>query len=142
MRRDFEILLKSPEASLITIKYFSTGSEPETEAPSHEDETELVSDPEVLEIPSIHKTISERDLKALKFQLLEVGDSLFYISKTVNIAEPVPGKPIAPGTLSITDPSGIEWVPQVIDKATQEKLAAFHVGSISYCTVIACKNKK
>lgn len=138
MRKDFEANLRSPEASDVILRYYSTGQPSNPEEPYHSDGAPLLPDPIDLTIRSLQKIIGPSNVKGVHSTLFEIGDCIFYFSTSVNMEEPVSGMHVAEGTIQFIDPSGMEWSPKPIQNLDEKKLRTFHLGNLQYCQAVLC----
>ena len=92
IRHDYEKLLQSPEACPIKLRYRrDLGGGVADETPIDKN------------IRAIHKVVTALDLKNMKDRILEIGDSLFFFSSSVNMAMPNGADAVMDGSLQIVD---------------------------------------
>lgn len=134
---DLKTLMASPEANCIGVSYTGLAS-----VRSGAYDIEEPGDLYEYEIRCIQKVITEPEVKAKNYVLLEVGDCLFYFHGVFNVGEPLTGKPAQRDSLVFTDGGGVSWRPSV-QKSNDPKLRyTMRIGDIEYATIIAAENMK
>jgi hypothetical protein len=139
---DFERLLTGAEATPITLRYAATGfpgAPPVIDKAFNRNVGPI--DPMGLKtatIKAIQEHVKPRSIKLLSIGYLEVGDCIFYFSKSVNLQQPVSGYDVTWDSLRVIDPSGVLWRPKVLPTSVQGKLATERLGSDQICQVLAC----
>lgn len=145
IRRDYSDLVKAPESNRITIRYstwLNPSDSPQIDEVYGTDRREIdPNDVTVLKVPCVLKFVHARDLVLLAFGIVEEGDALFYFLDTVNLVEPVAGKPMVPGTLFFDDASGVTWAP-FLDPGPMNKYLAMLLRDQGGEQVVAAKLKK
>lgn len=143
MRRDFEQLLASPEATLVTLRYHS----PQTTSTSFDTVYKkpiqtLAANPTNANARCIHDVLDVEKLKKYPGGFMKEGESVFYFSTLLNLKEPAVGFPVAFDSLLIIDALSQPWKPKLIDGG----LAAFHhlfrVGQYQIAQAVACVPQK
>lgn len=130
IKHDYHKLLNSPEACSIVLFYRRTQGE-------HIDDTPV-------EHPTraIHKTVTPLDLQKMKDRVLEVGESLFFISSSINLSMPNGADAVVDGTLQVVDSSGNKWNPRVVDGGDASRYVTYFLGSEQIGQVIICQKEK
>lgn len=144
MVRDFERLLRSPEATSVRLRYF-----PE-EIPGNASPDEAIN--RVYKIPNvtsstqpieefypvIHDVPDTEGLKKYPGGFVREGDSVFYFSKNVNLREPRQGFPVVFDSLLIIDSQDLAWKPRLINGGLASFHHLFRVGQNQIAQAVAC----
>lgn len=132
IQNDYARLLQSPEACKITIQYYVAISE-----------TELNPTPvTVPDVQAIQQHIKPRDLKAMKSEIIEVGDCIFYFKTDQNLSEPLAGQVPAANTLKFIDAAGEIWSPVTLDAGEAKRFMTFQIASLQLGQMVFCKLEK
>jgi hypothetical protein len=143
LQADYDELLDSPEASSITIEYYAF--EP-LEADDIDDvygtndrgRRPVIS----VSICGIHQIVTDRNLALLSFGIFEVGDSIFYIRRDIDLQEAQDGFVAVPESVIFIDPGGVRWEPDLQNLGAAQDLLKARIGGIQICQAVPCHLEK
>jgi len=147
MNHDFESNLLAPEAASITVAYRTLlfPVQPVDIDPVYNTDLRQ-QDSVVVEVPDIRcliQIIKPRDLKEMNDRILEVGDAIFWFSKTLNLTELVTGKPVVPHSIRFQETiSTLVWIPVLEDPGVVERSLLCRVDMIQIAQPVAAKLEK
>lgn len=95
-----------------------------------------------LTVRCVVKIVSPRDFQLLGFGILEVGDAVLYFLDTLNLQEPVAGKPVVSETLYFVDSQAAEWVPVTKEAGPLRRHLAMLLGNQPIATVVPCSLRR
>ena len=130
IKHDYERLLKSPEACAIYLRYNRPNGDAVDETP--------INHP----VRAIHRVVNPLDLQKLKDRILEVGDSLFFISSSIDLSMPNAADAVIDGTLQVIDSAGKAWNPRIVNGGDKSRYVTYYLGSQQVGQVIVCHNEK
>jgi len=145
IRRDWEAMLHSPEASKVDLKYHATlgpGMQPSTDQVYKVDTTPYGPLVTVECIPCIIQIVNDRNLRILSFGIVEAGDAILYFSETLNLSEPVKGHVAVPDTFHFFDAIGNEWTPVLKDAGPLKRHLGMEFGQQAIAQVVPCTLRK
>jgi len=136
VQRDFSALLSSPEATELDFVYSSGvgAATPDTVfgVVDYANETQEITFPG----RGIQEIVKPKDESLLKWGILEAGDSIFYISKDVNLDIGIDG------SLEILGPNNVRWSPVPKNLKEFYNYLLTRLGNSQLAQVIPCKLKK
>lgn len=138
--RDFQQVLAGAEATPATLSYIVSATPGLTDIDKafDRDNGPAASGRKTLAIKAIQEHVKPRSLKLLSVGYIEVGDCIFYFSKSVNVKEPVAGFPILWESLRVIDPGSVVWKPKLLPTSVQARLAIQRLGTDQICQVLVC----
>ena len=141
IKKDWDTALAGPESNDITLEYY----EYDSTDPSDVDEVYGTEDRDRLATPVTHPIramqviVDPRELQVIGSEILEIGDSIFYIHRDVDLTEPKSGQPAIPGSLIFIDPGSVRWEPVLQDLENFERNLCVRIGNQRICQAIPCK---
>lgn len=132
------------EGSTVTIKYRTPllpGAQADVDPVYKNDRRMANATEQTTTAKCIIRIVHERDLKILGFGIVETGDAIFYFLETLNLLEPLAGKPVVESSLYFTDPKLGEWVP-VLGAAALVRYLTMIIGNEAISQVVPCTLRK
>lgn len=140
--RDFEQVIKSPEAHRVTLVYrrYKTASASVPDPVYGGEDREEEPEPRrVLKVPCLQQIISARVLKTYPEGFLEVGDCIFWFSKNLDFEELVIGDLMVPESLYIEDVLGNAWEPKLHAAERERENLVLLEGNLQVGQPIKCR---
>lgn len=140
IRRDWEAMLQSPEACKVQIKYYTKIAQNMTTPDPVYDVDNVPYGPQVILdcVSCLIQIVNDRNLKILSFGIVEAGDAILYFSESLNLSEPVKGKPAIPDTFRFLDPTGNLWSPVLDDPGPLKRHLGMELGNQAIAQVVPC----
>jgi hypothetical protein len=143
IKRDYREMVNG-EGSTVQVKYrtplLGGGSQPDVDPVYKTDRRQASS--QLVTLPGgakcIIRIVHDRDLKILGFGIVEAGDAIFYFLDSLNLLEPVSGKPALPQSLYFVDPLSGEWTPVLKEAGALVRYLAMIIGNEPIAQVIPC----
>lgn len=143
IRQDYRQMLASSDAIQVTLEYQSllAGQVSALDEVYHR-ETSRLETLRLTKLPCLFRIVHERNLRVLAFQIVEVGDAIFYFPETLNLEEPVKGHPAVAETISFLEPQGSQWTPVLKDAGPLRRYLAMEFGGRAIAQVVPCTLRK
>lgn len=145
IRRDYEQLVRSPEACMVTLLYRAYLSETTPDVIDRVYKVNRrVEDSEILELSTrcLQQIITPTNYKSYPQGMILLGDCVFWFSQDVNLEEPIEGKKMVRDSLVIRDPSGLLWESKLHTKEGLQVHLLLREGPYQVGQPIWCSLKK
>lgn len=144
IKADF-VAMVSGEGSLITIKYRTpliAGAQPDIDPVYKNDRRITDAQEQTANAKCFMQIIHERNLKILGFGIVQAGDAIFYFLDTLNLQEPIAGKPALPNSVYFLDPQQGAWSPITKNIGPLRNYLAMELGNDAISQVVPCSLRK
>lgn len=145
IRKDFRVLLSSPEATPVTIEYLAASPlSSKIEDPVYGPMDSIVDQARRSYGPvnCILRVIRPDDIKIIEQGLLNVNDAILYFSDTIDFGSLEGSLPVVDGSIVFIDPVGTRWEPlrEPINESHRNLVAV--IESTQYTQAVMCKLEK
>lgn len=146
IRQDWRQMIQAPEACSVTLRWQTYSQPTGTPVPDqvYKFDTRILdpTEQELSDVRCIIKIVHARDLKILEFGIVEVGDAIFFFEDTINLKEPITGKPVAEDTLYFIDPISGKWMPNIRQAGPLRRHLGMIIGNEAIAEVVPARLKK
>lgn len=143
-QRDYEDLINSPEATKVTLSFrvALTNHQGNDDVYGVTNEQLSTTRETAEDVPCLQHILKLRDIQNMPALSIEEGWCVFYFSADLDLEEPLPGKVPIAKSLTIIDPSGVEWEPHLHNNANVSLHLIFRLGDQAVGQPILCHPKK
>lgn len=144
IKRDYSDVLKSPEATTVTLKWLSLAATASQEVdPIYGTPLGDINPQEQsLGVRVLQHILKPNDLKTYPFAHAEVGWCVFFFPSSLNLDEPKEDLPAVNNTLYIVDPDGSKWEPHLHEEGPKSHHLIFRLGEEQVGQYVLCHPKK